>query len=433
MANCNIENRTIFCKDNLEVLEGMNSECVDLIYLDPPFNTKKEYHAPTGSSAEGAKFSDIFKEEDVKDEWLETIKEDYDELYDFLNGIKNIGHKSNFCYLCYMAIRVIEIHRILKDTGSLYLHCDSTMSHYLKIVLDCIFSENNFRRDITWTMSASAGFKSLVPNYVRGHDVILYYSKTKNVKFNKPYRDYGEKQLERFSKFDEDGRKYKVITKERRIYLDESKGIAITDVWSDIANFQTIVNSEEIQGYPTQKPTKLLHRIIEASSNKNDLVLDPFCGCATTCVACEQLERKWIGIDVSIEAYNLVKKRLKKEVKPELLEPKKEVNFSIVAPVRTDIGKDYRLKKWVYVISNPKYEGEYKVGIAKYVEARLNSYQTSDPERSYKLEYKLETPFFREIEKFIHNKFENKHEWVRANLKNIIKEIEDYGIKDSKP
>ena len=155
----------------------------------------------------------------------------------------------------------------------------------------------------------------------------------------------------------------------------------------------------ERTGYPTQKPLALIHRIIEASSKKDDLVLDPFCGCATTCVASEQLGRQWVGIDVSVLAYELVKQRLKKEVKKDLLEPNKEVNFSTDVPERTDAKKDERLKKWVYVISHPVYAGEYKVGIAKYVEARLNSYQTSDPNRSYKLEYKLETPYFREIER----------------------------------
>ena len=156
----NIQNRTIFCHDNLEILQGINSSCVDLIYLDPPFNTNKKFSAPIGSSAEGADFPDIFREKDVKDEWLQSIKEDYDGLYQFLDGVKNLSnivsdrknkhYLYNYCYLAYMAIRLIECHRILKDTGSIYLHCDPTMSHYLKILLDIIFGEKNFRNEIVW-------------------------------------------------------------------------------------------------------------------------------------------------------------------------------------------------------------------------------------------------------------------------------------------
>ena len=173
---------------------------------------------------------------------------------------------------------------------------------------------------------------------------------------------------------------------------------------------------------------KLLERIIKASSNKRDVVLDPFCGCATTCIASEKLKRQWIGIDVSHKAYELVKIRLRKEVedKKDLFDPDKDVKYSPDPPKRTDIGEDYRKKKYVYIISNPKYKGEYKVGIAKDWKSRLNSYQTSEPNREYKLEYKIHTHLFREIERYIHNKFESKHEWVQADLESIIKAIENY-------
>ena len=144
----NIKNRTIFCRDNIDVLQGINSNSIDLIYLDPPFNKKKMFTAPIGSTAEGASFKDWFREEDVKDEWVQTIKEDNIELHNFLTGIKTISSNKqylyNYCYLCYMAIRLLEIRRILKDTGSVYLHCDPTMSHYLKILMDIIFGEKKF-------------------------------------------------------------------------------------------------------------------------------------------------------------------------------------------------------------------------------------------------------------------------------------------------
>ena len=141
MLQSTLKNRTIFCSDNLDIMQGVDSNSIDLIYLDPPFNKNKVFTSPIKSSSKGASFKDIFKEEDIKDEWLETIKEDSAKLFDFLNGIKNIGHKSNYCYLCYMAVRLIEVYRILKNTGSCYLHCDPTMSHYLKLLLDIIFGE----------------------------------------------------------------------------------------------------------------------------------------------------------------------------------------------------------------------------------------------------------------------------------------------------
>ena len=148
MLQQEIKNRTVFIRDNLEILRGMNSDTVDLIYLDPPFNTKKTRTSTIGKSSEEASFKDIFREEDVKDDWEQTIKEDNFNLHYFLLGIH--GNNYNYSYLCYMAIRLIEMQRILKDTGSLYLHCDPTMSHYLKIVLDCVFGEKNFRNEIVW-------------------------------------------------------------------------------------------------------------------------------------------------------------------------------------------------------------------------------------------------------------------------------------------
>ena len=141
MLQSTLKNRTLFCRDNLEILRGIDTKSVDLIYLDPPFNKKKVFTAPVGTSAEGASFQDIFKESDIKEEWLGLIAESYPTLYDYINGIGHIGHKSNKYYLCYMAIRLIELHRVLKDTGSLYLHCDSTMGAYLKLLLDSIFGE----------------------------------------------------------------------------------------------------------------------------------------------------------------------------------------------------------------------------------------------------------------------------------------------------
>lgn len=177
MPDCNVPNRTIFCKDNLDVLLGINSNCIDLIYLDPPFNKNKKFTAPIGSSAEGAEFSDIFREEDVKAEWLVAIREDQPELYHYLNGIKGVGNPYNFAYLAYMAIRLIECHRILKETGSIYLHCDPTMSHYLKSLMDCILGEKNFRNEIVWQRQSG---HSDGGQFGRVADYILFYGNVIN-------------------------------------------------------------------------------------------------------------------------------------------------------------------------------------------------------------------------------------------------------------
>ena len=430
--SCNIQNRTIFCHDNLAILQGINSNSIDLIYLDPPFNKKKVFTAPIGSSAEGAEFSDIFREKDVKEEWLKTIKEDHDEIYGFLTGIKNYGNKYNFCYLAYMAIRLIECHRVLKETGSLYLHCDSTMSHYLKILLDCIFGEENFKNEIVWHYYNGATSSNMF--FGRKHDIILFYTKNKNVCFSQIIREPHNKNSGWV--------KYKQKNKSNKIYgVPNPEGKRVHDVW----RIPSINNmAKERIGYPTQKPLALLERIIKASSREGDIVLDPFCGCATTCVASEKLGRQWVGIDISIKAYDLVKLRLEREVKgledikqksgdiktqTDIFRNELEVFAKMKPPKRTDIKKDYADKKYVYIISNTAYKDEYKVGIAKDYKSRLNSYQTSDPNRGYKIEFTLLTHKYRETEKHIHKNFDSRREWVRAELPKIKKEIKSYARK----
>ena len=420
MSNLNIKNRTIFCKDNLDILRGINSNSVDLIYLDPPFNKKKEFTAPMGSSAEGASFRDWFMEKDVKDEWLQTIKEDYDGIYQFLTNVKKLSsfqsstnkhYLYNYCYLCYMAIRLIEMHRILKDTGSIYLHCDPTMSHYLKILMDLIFGEKNFRNEIVWSYQTGGVSKQW---FGKKHDIVLFYSKTEQyfIDLKKVKEKRTSEVLRRIESGNESATR---ATNTERLPLD---------VW----NIQALnAMAKERTGYPTQKPRALLERIIQASSNKEDVVLDPFCGCATTCVAAENLDRQWIGIDVSHKAYDLVRQRLKNEVQKDLFDPDKETKYTTVPPKRTDTnGEDNIAKKYVYIISHPNFPGEYKVGIAKDWKSRLNSYQTSDPDREYRLEFKILKANFRETERYIHKKYKNKREWVEGDLENIKRAIENY-------
>ncbi len=474
MTECNVQNRTIFCDDNLDILQGINSECIDLIYLDPPFNKNKKFTAPIGTSAEGASFKDIFTQDDLKEEWLKTLEENQSDLFRYLSGIRGIGKPYNFAYLAYMAIRLLECRRVLKPTGSVYLHCDATMSHYLKTTMDCIFGEDNFRNEIVWK-STSRGFKGsqfAARKFNSNTECILFYFKSKNSFFDMSpvLEPYGEK-IKAFNLQDDNGRYYldlacnrrsadprpnlcyeyrgynpphasgwkvgrekmeeldkagELVEKDQQLYrkIRPKAGSIRNNLWDDIKESK----GEESTGYPTQKPIALLKRIIKVSSNKGDIVLDPFCGCATTCVAAEDLNRQWIGVDISIKAYELVKQRLTKEVADpsHLFKSQNIIHMRTDPPKRTDQGADYQEQKFVYVISHPNFPGEYKVGIAKDWRSRLNSYQTSDPDRQYKLEFKFETPWFRETESHIHERFENKHEWVHAKLKDIIDEIKNY-------
>ena len=411
-----IKNRTIFCKDNLDILEGINTETIDLVYLDPPFNKKKVFTAPIGTSAEGASFKDIFTEADLKEEWVQEIREDWPNVYELLNAVKNIEGRSsyNFCYLAYMAIRLIECHRVLKNTGSVYYHCDPTMSHYIKLLLDCVFGEKNFKNEIVWCYE-TGGIP--IKDFSRKHDYILRYSKGKEYIFNSKdiLEERSEEVLRRIATGNE------TATRSKGQYRHPS----------DVFKIPAInAMARERVGYPTQKPLALLERIIKASSSEGDVVLDPFCGCATTCVAAERLSRRWIGIDVSVKAYELVRERIRNmyEIRQGKLEEGElsKTYFSVTAPTRTDDGANAKDQKYVYIISHPQYEGEYKVGIASDVKSRLSSYQTSDPNRDYKLEYKQLTEHYRALERHIHNQFDSRQEWVRAEMQEIINAMKSY-------
>ncbi len=411
-----IKNRTIFCKDNLDILEGINTETIDLVYLDPPFNKKKVFTAPIGTSAEGASFKDIFTEADLKEEWVQEIREDWPNVYELLNAVKNIEGRSsyNFCYLAYMAIRLIQCRRILKNTGSFYYHCDPTMSHYIKLLLDCIFGEKKFKNEIVWHYE-TGGIP--IKDFSRKHDYILRYSKGKEYIFNSKdiLEERSEEVLRRIATGNE------TATRSKGQYRHPS----------DVFKIPAInAMARERVGYPTQKPLALLERIIKASSNEGDVVLDPFCGCATTCVAAERLSRRWIGIDISVKAYELVQERISNmyEIRQGKLEEGElsKIYFSTTAPTRTDDGANAKDQKYVYIISHPQYEGEYKVGIASDVKSRLSSYQTSDPNRDYKLEYKQLTEHYRALERHIHNQFDSRQEWVRAEMQEIINAMKSY-------
>lgn len=332
----NWKNKTVWTGDNLDVMRGMNSECVDLIYLDPPFNKNQMFSAPIGSEAAGASFKDAWTLSDVDVAWTGLIAEAHPGLYRFIESAALVYGKSMQAYLIYMAVRLIEMRRILKETGSIFLHCDPTAGHYLKVLMDSIFGSRNFRREVVWNLNTSSGYKSQVNSFVRGHDLVLYYTRSlTDFTFNKLFQEHKPEYLARFRKVDAEGRKYRDDRPgRRRQYLDETPGVAYTDVWSDVMSFQQHSSSPERTGYPTQKPLGLIKRIIRAASNRDDMVLDPFCGCATTCIAAEMTDRQWAGIDLSEKAISLVQMRLQKE-----LGMFNDVIHRSDIPRRTDLGK----------------------------------------------------------------------------------------------
>lgn len=249
---------------------------IDLIYIDPPFNT-------------GSDFAYIDKFQDST--WLTLMNNRLEIAKD-----------------------------LLSEKGSFYLHLDHNADYYGRILLNDVFGKENFQREIIWELKGVSGYKSLIDGFVRGHETILYSSKTLNPIFNKQYLEYDEKQLKRFSSIDENGRRYKTITKERRLYLDESKGLSMSDVWSDIASFQTIVNSTERINYKenlTQKPEALLARIIKASSNENSIILDYHLGSGTTAATALKLNRKFIGIEMGEHFYSVIIPRMIKTLSGE--------------------------------------------------------------------------------------------------------------------
>ena len=290
---------TLYTGDNLYILNGMNSESVDLIYLDPPFNSKRTYSAPIGSKAMGAEFKDIWTWSDVDAECLNAL-DNHPALVEYIYSIGRVHGKAMMSYITYMTQRIIELHRILKQTGGLYLHIDPTASHYLKIVLDEVFGKNGFRNEIIWHYYN--GTSNVRSAYVRKHDVILFYAKdASQLMFdeNAAREPYAEDSN---------------FVKNPDSYQDKYKPNPLGKRMHDVWRIPTINNmAKERTGYPTQKPLALLKRIIAASSKEGDVVFDPFCGCATTCVAAQQLQRKWIGIDIESQAAELLVQRLSED------------------------------------------------------------------------------------------------------------------------
>ena len=358
----NFADKTIWTGDNLDIMRGMNSESVDLIYLDPPFNSNRNYAAPVGSAAAGAAFKDTWTLSDLDVAWMGLVADEQPALYKVLDTAGLTHGKGMQSYLCMMAVRLLEMRRLLKDTGSIYLHCDPTASHYLKLLMDAVFGAGNFRSDIVWKRtSAHSDTRQGREQHGRVHDLIFYYCKSNSWTWNPIYTKYDREYVEHSYRHiePETGRKFRLdnltgpggaakgnpkyevmgvtrywryseermaelITEGRIVqsrpgavpsykrYLDEMPGVPLQDVWTDIPPIGSRAN--ERIGYPTQKPLALLERIIKASTNEGAMVLDPFCGCATACVAADKLGRQWVGIDLSEKAVELVNMRLQQSM-----------------------------------------------------------------------------------------------------------------------
>lgn len=355
---------TLHYGDNLDVLRNfIPDESVDLVYLDPPFNSNRNYNvlfkekSGQDSPAQMRAFTDTWS-------WDEAARDAYRDLIDYgPNSVATviaamrefIGNNDMMAYLTMMAQRLVELHRVLKPTGSLYLHCDPTASHYLKIVLDAVFGKEHFRNEIIWKRTSS---HNDAKRFAGVHDCLLYYSKSSKAVWNPQYLPHSEKYMKsHYNRTNGDGRRYRLdniirsasmgprpnlayeykgytpqwgwrIVREKlealdsdgRVswsstgvpylvrFLDEMSGLAMPSVWDDIPPVNS--QAQERLGYPTQKPLALLDRIIAASSNPEDVVLDPFCGCGTAVAAAQKLGRQWIGIDITHLAISLMKNRL---------------------------------------------------------------------------------------------------------------------------
>lgn len=299
--NANFPNRSLCQGDNLDFLRSMNSESVDLIATDPPFNSGRDYFANPNSIAKGAYFPDKWAwSVEMRDQHLNELKKINPKAHYYVECVwQTLGDGALTSFLLFMSLRLVEMKRVLKPTGSIYLHCDYHASHYLKQLMDIVFGMDNFRNQIVWRIGWVSGYKSQKRGWIRNHDILLYYVMSDEAKdrFNKEYIPYPKGYVRR------DGKP------------PSGKGFPIEDTWNchsgDVLDSIMIKSfSTEKTGYPTQKPVILYERIVKASSNEGEVVLDPFCGCATTLVAAENLGREWIGIDIHPETRTITANRI---------------------------------------------------------------------------------------------------------------------------
>jgi DNA modification methylase len=417
----------LYYGDNLDVLRRhVRDESVDLVYLDPPFNSNANYNVlfaehGTRAAAQIQAFEDTW-------EWNEESAATYQETVERGGEVANalmsfrtlIGTSDMLAYLSMMAPRLVELHRVLKPTGSLYLHCDPTASHYLKLLLDAVFGARNFVNEIVWKRSDAKGDSGQgARHFGRVNDVLLFYGKSDNRTWNPLYVPLDEGYVERFYRYaDPDGRRYKLdnmlgpggaakgnpiyevmgvkrywrysresmqklIDAGRVIqtnpgtvpmykrYLDESRGAPLTTNWTDISLIRGW--SHEKLGYPTQKPVALLERIVSASSNPGDVVLDPFCGCGTAIDASQELGRRWIGIDITHLSIGLIKHRLTDRYGPDVAKTYRVVGEPTTPDDAAVLARDdpFQFQAWALGLVGARVAGSDKKGGDKGIDGRL--------------------------------------------------------------
>ena len=321
----NWKNQTVLIGDNIDIMRAMNSQTADLIATDPPFNKHKKFDHIFGGKKEFG-FDDAWTLHAERNEEHKLLESDHNDLYEVCKIGGKLHSKGMLGYLVFMGVRLIECKRILKETGSIYLHCDHSANAYLRMLMDGVFGQENFRNEIVWCYPP--GGKAPKYGFHRKHDTFLYYSKGESPKFNHQFRPLTKEQIAKFTKTDKDGRKYKEYRGQTRTYLSDMPGSPVPSWWADVHSLgQTI--SKERTGWATQKPIALYSRIILASTNPGDVVFDPFCGCATTLVAAENAGRQWIGIDRHPEAEKQVVQQLNK------------LNNGTETETQDELGKDW--------------------------------------------------------------------------------------------
>ena len=417
----------LYFGDNLDILRNnIADSSVDLIYLDPPFNSNANYNvlfqekSGEQSTAQITAFEDTWQwilESEIA--YQEVVTNATGKLPALLQAMRQfLGTNDMMAYLTMMAQRMVELHRVLKPTGSIYLHCDPTASHYLKLLMDAVFGAENFRNEISWNRSNPKSLHKI--NFPNSRDVILRYSKTDKCTFKKVFTEHDSSYVDKAYRYvDDDGRRYRLLpllnpndnrpnltyeflgvtrvwrwTQERmqaafdegrvvqlkpgavpqyKLYLDESKGKTVTNDWNDIPQ----ASGGEHLGYPTQKPEALLERIVRASSNDGDVVLDPFCGCGTAIAAAERLNRRWIGIDVTHIAITLIRHRLhdtfKADLRPyEVLGQPQDVASAQALATDSENSGRYQFEWWALGLVDARPAQDRKKGADSGIDGYIN-------------------------------------------------------------
>lgn len=427
----------LYLGDNLDILRKyVSDESVDLIYLDPPFNSNTTYNvlfqekSGEKSAAQITAFEDTWHwGQESEYAYREIVRESPKKLADLIQAFRMfLGQNDMMAYLTMMAQRMSELYRVLKPTGSIYLHCDPTANHYLKLLMDAVFDFSNYRNEIVWKRKTGRGETSHKSNrFGVCTDIILFYSKTTNYYFESQYnfdaKGYDE-YIRKFYRFVDDGRIYRIadlsspsprpnlmyeykeykppkngwaISREkmerwdkegrlhfpkdpngriqRKRFLDELKGKPVQNLWDDIEMISS--QSAERLGYPTQKPETLLERIIKTSSKEDDLILDPFCGCGTTIAVAERLSRRWMGIDITHLAITLMRHRLNnafgKELSPYVIigQPKDLESARVLAQESEHEGR-YQFEWWALGLVDARPAHDKKKGADKGIDGYIN-------------------------------------------------------------